>query len=58
MREKMREKRAGIGVRIRNNARSSRSIGGSNLAKDPNVATMQAAGANGFVKWSARICWK
>jgi hypothetical protein len=34
MREKMRETSAGNGVRIRNSARSSRSIGGSNLAKD------------------------
>jgi hypothetical protein len=34
MREKTRAATAGNRVRIRNKARSSRSIGGSNLAKD------------------------
>jgi hypothetical protein len=53
-----RQKRIRRDVRLRTSALMRRSLGGSNLAKAQNVATMLAAGANGFVKGSARIYCK
>ena len=56
---KSRAMRVGIRVcefaTVRYPTRSNRRL---KSCKRSNVATMQAAGANGFVKGSARICWK